>query len=823
MKYEDELWGKTEFLHERYKKKHLYVSNFIEIINKFLNACLNFSKSLILISNKNYQLLEEKNNSIYDTVQNILSFIALQSQEYNELYNNIKSNILEPTTKLLEELNHKEKELYTLYLKSRTQYQNFRSSLEKAQKDYENSIKICEKAIYNAKTMETNPLASEEEKDRNANKANTFITSSKTLEDKYFNSIEEANKLRTNEYNKQKELLVFYQKIDNDNYNKIKGMVGVFLVFIKKMYKSIFSSIETISDNYQNINIIKDLNTFMKNNKSDNKPDDPITFIPYCPEASLETTSISGDQKENEKLRINYEVISTLRKSFRNICEGLNMEEETKKHRLRLLTLKIFKIGPNVTFSQNEKDELISYLKIPEYRTYFIIHLSKQRTKGRFQRGEKLLNDLAEILEIILDISEKEKNYEEAKNCIILSQTFYTEITLNKNRKKEKYKRYLFDYIIDNKWLSSTPFWEGIIDFMIQKEIEKNEEIIKVENSKETLEERRLRISNISFSQLLSYTNNMLEFDIKKDIIKTLVDLFVKKYDIEKNMANIIYDNIDNSPEKPKIIPIKKKNKKIKTNKIAKAKSLKNKDYFLKLDFEIIEKNDKRKINSFTKYKTKIKLEENKFKLQRKNELSKKFKKYNFDEEEEDSEISSKYSKQTSSNIMEDSLDIFRKKSYETEKSDLGKKFNNNLNFTTTMSFDISNIKMNLDEDPKIEEESNKKTENNNFNKIIDKIEINSKKTNNNENKTNENYINININKNNNINIINNEENNNSLRKIDYDNINNNLIINHTNISNNNTPNIEENKINNDKINDNLNLSEENKTKEINEQNNDIR
>ena len=740
MKYEDELWGKTEFLHERYRKKHLYVSNFIEIINKFQNACLNFSKSLILITNKNYQLLENKNNSIYNTIENILSFIDLQCKEYNELYNNIKSHIFEPTTKLLEELNHKEKELYTLYLKSRTQYQNCRSSLDKAQKDYENSIKICEKAIFNAKTMETNPLATDEEKDRNMNKANTFISSSKTLEDKYFNSIEEANKMRTNEYNKQKELLIFYQKTDNDNYNQIKGMVGIFLVFIKKMYKSIFSSIDLISDNYQNIDIVKDLNTFMQNNKSESKPDDPITFVPYCPEASLETTSISGDQKENEKLQINYEVISTLRKSFRNICEGLDMEEETKKHRLRLLTLKIFKIGPNVTFSQNEKDELISYLKIPEYRTYFIIHLSKQRTKGRFQRGEKLLNDLAEILDIILSISEKEKNYEEAKNCIILSQTFYTEIFLNKKRKKEKYKRYLFDYIVDNKWLSSTPFWEGIIDFMIQKEIEKNELIIKEENSKETLEERRLRISNIGFSQLLSYTNNMLEFNIKKDIIKNLVDLFVKKYDIEKNMADIIYDNIENSPEKPKIIPVKRKKKKLKMNELKKSKSLKGKDYNLQIDFEIIEKNDRRKNNSFAKYKTKIKLEENKFKLERKNELSKKFRKYNFDDEEDDSEIVSKYSNQTSSNIMENSLDMFRKKSYETDKSNLGQKLNNNFNFTTTMSFDISNIKMNLDEDPKVEEESKPKNENENINEnknlneIINKIEINS-----NENKDNEN------------------------------------------------------------------------------------
>lgn len=109
---------------------------------------------------------------------------------------------------------------------------------------------------------------------------------------------------------------------------------------------------------------------------------------------------------------------------------------------------------------------------MPKFRNYFIITLSKQRTKGRFQRGEKLIEDLAEILNFILDISEKEQNYEDAKNCIILSQTFYTEIIIDK-KTKQKYKRYLFDYIMDNKWLTSISFWAGIIDYMIQKEIKK--------------------------------------------------------------------------------------------------------------------------------------------------------------------------------------------------------------------------------------------------------------------------------------------------------------------------------------------------------------
>ena len=812
MKYEKELWGKVEFLHERYKKKHLYVSNFIDMIIRFQNSCLNFSKSLSAITNKNYQLLEEKNNSIFSTIDILLSFINLQSQEFLELFNNIKLHILEPTTKVLEELNHKEKELYISYTKSKALYNNSKINLEKAKKDYETNLKFCEKTIYNAKTAANNPLVSNEEKEKNINKANICINNSKILEDKYIYNIEEANKMRENEYNREKELLNFYQKIDNDNYNKIKGMIGIFAVFIKKMFKSIFSSIEILSDQYKNINVINDLNNFMKNNKSAEKPDEPIRFIPYSPEATLKTSFISGDPKETEKLQINYEVISTLKKNFKNICKDLNMEQETKKHRLRFLSSKIFKIGPNVTFTQEEKDELISYLEIPEFRKYFIINLSKQRTNSRFQRSIKLLNDLSEILDFILDISEKENNYEDAKNCLILSQTFYAEIFIKKNNKKEKYKRYLIDYILDNKWLKSISFWEGIIDFMIQKDIEKYEEINNGSKTKETLEERKLRISNICFSQLLPYTNNMREFYIKKDIIKNVVDLFVKKYDVEKKMADMIYDNVKNSPDMPPIVPLVKRKKRYRVLKKAKSINI-HKDYNINIEFEAIEKR-KKKNNSVEKYITNIKLEDNKFILKRKNALSKKNYKRSLDlsdisdiSEDNPNSLYNKslslHGQKSSTNVNCESLDIMRKQSYDVKNSRLSQKIETkNLLLTPTNSYEIDDI--NINEEYKnliqlnniIEFNNNKKINNfkinnNNNNKII-----NNNENNNIINDDNKNVIKINNNKEKEVNIIN--DNNNNINNDNNIEKNNNNDDNNKSILNKN----ELNKINEIKINE---------------------
>ena len=142
--------------------------------------------------------------------------------------------------------------------------------------------------------------------------------------------------------------------------------------------------------------------------------------------------------KVSENLCISYEVIVTLQKYLRDICKDLNMEEEEKKNRLRFLCEKIFKIGPNVSFAEQEKNELFIYLNNHNFRKYFLITLSRQRTKGRFERSDKLINCLSEILHMILDLAEKENDYENAKNCLILSQTFYKEIPINENESNIK-------------------------------------------------------------------------------------------------------------------------------------------------------------------------------------------------------------------------------------------------------------------------------------------------------------------------------------------------------------------------------------------------
>lgn len=87
-------------------------------------------------------------------------------------------------------------------------------------------------------------------------------------------------------------------------------------------------------------------------------------------------------------------------------------------------------------FKEEEKNKISDYIKDDRTHVYFLILLSKLRTNNRFKQDEKLINFLGDILNYILDVSYKDKIYDNAKNCIILSQTFYTE--------KEEGKKFIY-------------------------------------------------------------------------------------------------------------------------------------------------------------------------------------------------------------------------------------------------------------------------------------------------------------------------------------------------------------------------------------------
>ena len=534
--YEQNFWNKIDFLHDRYHRQYIYMSHFIDIMTKYHQACSDFSKTIKNILSKNLSLSDDIPSTWNNSMKSFIKCFSNHSQLFLQTSENIKTTIIEPISKSLSEHSIKEKDTYNNYVKQRTIYNNLKNSLDKIHKEFAQRAKECENLVYNAKKAKLHSTVPPEQITKMEAKATESLANAAICEDKYMNILTETNKARENETLLQKKIHGFYETADDFYYNKIKGVIGFYITNLKQMQTSFNIDISDLTDKFNRLSLDNDKKEFIENNKCEEKPDINIEFIPYIPAPELSNKSgVNKKGQESKDFDVNCEVIDTFKKVFKNIRTDLNMDEEKKKNNMRNLIDNFLKTEKNIlhVFTKQELEELLMQLNDPNMKSYFLLYLSKVKSKGLIE-SEKLFHELKEIFFYLLKTSEESTDYESAQNCIILCQRLYME---NKIKKKV----YLIDYIRDYNWLNSIEFWEGIIEYMIQKEIMKNEEINKNKDEKE----QQSNAKNIVFSQVFSYSNNMIDFNINKEDIISMVEKFCREFEIDKPMVDSIIENIN--------------------------------------------------------------------------------------------------------------------------------------------------------------------------------------------------------------------------------------------------------------------------------------
>ena len=106
--YEGNLWGKIDYLHERYQREHNHISNFLSMMAQYQNACLDFSKQITNILNKNYILSESNTSSLYKSMENYYKCLLIHSKAFKDTFESIKINMT-PVTKSISDSFQKEK------------------------------------------------------------------------------------------------------------------------------------------------------------------------------------------------------------------------------------------------------------------------------------------------------------------------------------------------------------------------------------------------------------------------------------------------------------------------------------------------------------------------------------------------------------------------------------------------------------------------------------------------------------------------------------------------------------------------------------------
>jgi hypothetical protein len=261
---------------------------------------------------------------------------------------------------------------------------------------------------------------------------------------------------------------------------------------------------------------------------------------------SLSTNNIVSLEDGFEEMNVikDENILSTFKTMKQNfeLVEDNNMDLsiEEEKMKVQQLTDKVLSLENKKSNKNNnpptkeDVDKLNSLLDIHHNRVVFLQKLSEYRNKGKFEIKQQTFDILSRLFNTIINIIERDNDFHSVKNAIILSQTYYI-----KTDDKDG-KRYLQKDIQDNKIFKSKKFWEEFLDYNINKEIatclrfDYTSGNVMKENKKESDD----KISNIAFSQILPYTDNMIEFGLDKKIIREVVFPKMTIYKMSDELIN---------------------------------------------------------------------------------------------------------------------------------------------------------------------------------------------------------------------------------------------------------------------------------------------
>ena len=359
--------------------------------------------------------------------------------------------------------------------------------------------------------------------------------------DNYTSSISKVNDLVLKFNSTQNYIFNSLPELGNDD--------GVFFFRLVKLYFQCLENCEKyLNSNKKQMNSSKTVETnsalkiLIEENENNKRCEKKIDLVQYQSDINFYSC------KNRNEFEICANMTNIINKYInKNIFKDYDYNKALKNYEESLLIKKLFEEKDE--FNKDIGNNFLASLNDPSIYHGVIIVLSQLRTNNKLCKSKRLIKCLGKAFNKILDYSEKNKIYELAKNCIILSQTYYY---LGAD---EKEKIYLSEKIKNNRWLTSQEFWKQFIDFMIKLEFVRLENDLNLpysslEKKMNMSNEIKNKFNDVVFSQLLAYITNMIYFIPDKKIVLKISDEFIKKYDYLSNSnLNTLFNIISQDKE----------------------------------------------------------------------------------------------------------------------------------------------------------------------------------------------------------------------------------------------------------------------------------
>ena len=514
--------------------KKQYYNSSLNSLNNLLNCLKDFNMRVNNLSkNIDLETISNDEKKMNFLIKKIFNKVSSKFEESINFLEEINSHILKYIKNLTEEISiYKEyNEINNKLIKEKIKFKESEKTYHESGKEMEyRLIQFITNNIHNLNHIYQNEFLMED--------LDHIIYPAEFTNQEYLQNLSNINETIENFNLKQAKFYNFLQEIlANDEvlyYNVIKTFVNSLENEDKNLHKEIKEMKDTKNIEKNEKNEFKEL---VENAEKDKIEEEKIKIENYPTKLDF------NNCKTKIEFEIYFECIKIIKKYVnKKIFPDYNYDIELKNYKMLEIIKNLFKQKEKINKSLS--DSFLDLIEYPSVHHTFFIILSKLRSSGTFAQNNFVISLLGKGFNIILKNAKKNKSYDDVKNIIILSETYYYE-----NEKKEKI--YLFEFIKNNKWLKSANFWRDFIQDSINKDLQRfdnsfNKNCIKNKNKIEINLEKKL--NEIVFSQLLTYSNNMKNFEIDKRIIVKIMDEFIEKYKyVSQSNIKTIFDMIISS------------------------------------------------------------------------------------------------------------------------------------------------------------------------------------------------------------------------------------------------------------------------------------
>lgn len=514
-------WNKYKELHT---DKIIYINKIYEIFNNLAIILKEFDTK--------YKTLEiEKfinpiiNNKINETIKminkSIISFININQTMTKNIVNSFKD-----IRKLIK--NENENNIYEQLILYSMEYDEEKKKLIQSKAFIYGKLRLLEESV-TSEILDKKEIKIDKKDMENA--LNEF--------NNYKIYVSEVNKKRINFNKTQTELLKIYQKVILEKESELYQKLNINFYTAQKTENDLtLVNMEKIKDK-KKINKKEYNKEILSFYQCKDKPDEEIEVFSYNlkqkPYPTNNNSTLEDIIKSNQ---LSEEIIKRMRKYLSVNFPDTSLQIQEAALDIPEIIIDFFEI--NLELTDDNKNSIIKLIKedVTIYPQILIL-LSRLRANSKLYKSKVHIEFLGYILKEILSIAEAKKDYNAAKNCILLSQTYYI------RDEKTNQKLFLFDKIKNNKWINSVEFWRVFINNQIVMEFKRfesiypNQKLDLIKNNTNLPKKYIGRVREILFSCLLSHLSNMMEFFIDKKIVLKILDEFINKYqyldDINKN------------------------------------------------------------------------------------------------------------------------------------------------------------------------------------------------------------------------------------------------------------------------------------------------